>query len=313
MVRPPRFPRAPAVTRARLLAGAALLAALVVPSPAPAATRPGCSATVKARTVAYVRLPGVPVTATSLDLYVPSAACRRGRAPVVMWVHGGGYRVGDKANQIADKRRLFNGRGWIFVSVNYRLTVAGAPSSAHYPDHYRDVAASVAWVRGHVAARGGDARRVALLGHSAGADIVANVTTDARWLAERKLGLRAVRCAAPLDTAGFDKTRVPVDDPEQAQWREALGTNPDFARDTSPTLLARAGTGIPPTLTVVRGKPLRRSIEAAYAIRLRQLGVPATTVDASSLTHAQVARMIGASGDQVVTPPLVRFLSSCLR
>lgn len=119
---------------------------------------------------------------------------------MVVWVHGGGYRIGDKANQVADKRRLFNARGWIFVSVNYRLTVAGVPGSAHYPDHFRDVAAAVAWVRRHIGARGGDRTRVALLGHSAGADIVSNVTVNPRWLRERRLSLRAVRCAGPLDT-----------------------------------------------------------------------------------------------------------------
>ena len=42
-----------------------------------------------------------------------------------MWVHGGGYSVGDKKNQVADKVHLFNEHGWMFVSVNYRLTRPG--------------------------------------------------------------------------------------------------------------------------------------------------------------------------------------------
>ena len=94
----------------------------------------------------------------------------------------------------------------------------------------------------------------------------------------------------------------------------ALGNDPSYAVDTSATLLARAGRGIPPTITVVRGNGLRRSIEADYAARLRSLGVPAATIDASRrLTHAQVSRRIGAPGDQVMTPPLMAFLRGCLR
>lgn len=79
----------------------------------------------------------------------------------------------------------------------------------------------MAWTRSHIAARGGDPRRIALLGHSAGADIVSNVTANPTWLRERRLPLRAIRCTGPFDTAGFDKTRVPADGPEQTQWRAA--------------------------------------------------------------------------------------------
>ena len=67
------------------------------------------------------------------------ACCRRGRrAPVVMWVHGGAYRAGDKGNTARPKARLFNRRGWVFVSVNYRLTRPGVSWSASWPDHFRE-------------------------------------------------------------------------------------------------------------------------------------------------------------------------------
>jgi carboxylesterase type B len=51
----------------------------------------------------------------SLDIPAPPHA---ENAPVVMWVHGGGYIIGNKANHRENKIRLFNGQGWIFVSVN---------------------------------------------------------------------------------------------------------------------------------------------------------------------------------------------------
>ena len=108
-------------------------------------------------TVAYRTVAGVARDLTSLDLYVPPKRCRRRKAvaPVVVWVHGGGYRRGDKAQQVADKVALFAKRGWIFASVNYRLSRPAA-GNARYPDHYNDVASAVAWLREHVRGRGGD-------------------------------------------------------------------------------------------------------------------------------------------------------------
>lgn len=286
--------------------GLVVLACAAVPSDAGARS----CAPVRPETVAYRHVRGAPVAATSLDLYRPVPACRRGRAPVVVWVHGGGYHLGDKATNMGDKVRLFTARGWIFVSVNYRLTRQGDATSAHWPDHYDDVAGAVAWVRRHIATRGGDARRIALLGHSAGADIVANETADPRYLRRWGLTPRAIRCQGPLDTEGFDKTRASSS--AQAAWADSLGTAPDYLRTTSATLQARRGTGLPPTFTVFRGTPRRQAIERGYAQRLRALGVRVTLVDARSLTHEQVNRRLGAAGDNVVTPPLVRFLARCL-
>ncbi len=292
-------------------AACAIMAAVAA---GPAAART-CTPATAPQTMAYAHLPGVALKLTSLDVWAPNPKCRAGnrRAPVVMWVHGGGYQVGDKRNAVADKVKLFNGRrGWIFVSVNYRLSKAADPASARYPDHFRDVAASVAWVRANISRWGGNPHRIALLGHSAGADIVSNVTVNPVWLGERRLPLRAIRCAAPLDTEGFDKTRVRDDDKTSVQWRLAFGNNPSYKLDTSATLLVRRGRHIPSTFTVFRGLPLRRSIETAFRDALVRVGVATRLVDASSLTHGQVNSRIGAPGDTVMTKPLMSFLRSCL-
>lgn len=268
----------------------------------------GCATPGLATTVAYRALPGVPANSVSLDIHAPAKACR---APVVMWVHGGGYQKGDKANGQADKIRLFNSKGWIFISVNYRLTVAGDLDSAHFPDHYDDVAAGVSWVHRSIARWGGDPTKVALLGHSAGADIVSNVADNPRYLARTGLGLDALVCAGPLDTEGFDKAAA--DAAEKPQWVEALGNDPNYVRETSATQVATAGTHVPPTIGVYRGTAGRQRIETAYLDRLHALGVPATRIDARTLSHAEVTSRIGAPGDTVMTPPLVAFLTGCFR
>lgn len=263
-------------------------------------------------TVAYQTIQGVDPNLLSLDIYLPANSCN---APVVMWVHGGGYTNGDKTNQISNKKRLFNQQGWILVSVNYRLTKPGQPYSAKFPDHFLDVAASVAWVNANIARYGGDPTKIALMGHSAGADIVSNVVTNPTYLAQQGLGLNAVICAAPLDTAGFDKT-LPSNssaDNEKIQWKNALGNNPNYLSETSATLSIKPGIGIPPMIGVVRGNQQRQQIETDFLVRLKSAGIPATTINARSLSHAEVNKQIGAPGDTVMTQPVMSFLNRCFQ
>ena len=150
--------------------------------------------------------------------------------------------------------------------------------------------------------RGGDPRRMALLGHSAGADIVSNVAVNPRYLRSHGQRLSALRCFAPLDTAGFDKPRASPR--EQVQWRLALGNQPDYMTSTSATLIARRGTGIAPALTVYRGTPRRQRIETAFAARLRALGRAGDPGGRPAAQPRPGERSHRAPGDTVMTPPL---------
>jgi len=281
-------------------------------NPTPSGVSEQCAQPDLPKTVAYKTVVGVDPNLLSLDIYLPAAPCH---APVVMWVHGGGYMVGDKGNQIEDKVSLFNQQGWIFVSVNYRLTKPGEPFSAQYPDHYLDVAAAVAWVQTNIIKYGGDAGRIALLGHSAGADILSNVAVNPTYLGEYGLGLETIVCAGPLDTKGFDKQKAGSKVPggEEVQWQNALGNNPDYMAETSATSLIQPGIGIPPMIGVVRGTPERQRIEVDFLAELVSVGINATTIDARALSHSEVNSQIGASSDGVMTQPIVAFLSECFK
>ncbi len=272
-------------------------------SPAQASSTP--TAFPLSATVAYKAVAGVDPNLLSLDIHAPGDAHN---APVVMWVHGGGYAIGDKANQVTDKITLFNGQGWILVSVNYRLSVPGK-GAAQFPDHFLDVAAAVAWVKEHIPSYGGDPNRIALAGHSAGADIVSNIAVNPIYLKEYGLQLSALSCAAPLDTEGFDKAQA--GDSEKANWVNALGNNPNYITETSATLLIQPNIGIPPMLGVTRGIERRQQIATEFIAALRAAGIDAILVDATSLTHDEVNRQIGAPGDTVLTPPLMDFLKGC--
>jgi acetyl esterase/lipase len=300
------------------LVGALVLAATACeptdPTPTTTTTTttrpPTCTATGLPTTVAYRTIPGVAADLTSLDLHVPAGTtCRK---PVVLWVHGGGYQSGDKANGMAAKKALLNSRGWILVSVNYRLTTPGSATSARFPDHYDDVASAVAWVHGNIARYGGDPGRIALLGHSAGADIVSNVAAQPSYLASKGLPLSVLDCVGPLDTEGFDKVASGTTG-EDVQWKVALGNNPNYLTETSANLLITPASDHPPAIGVYRGTALRQAIEKAYVAEVAATGAATVLIDARSLSHAEVNQRIGAAGDAVMTPPLLAFLTTCLR
>lgn len=108
-----------------------------------------------------------------LDLYRPFDA--RG-ADVLVFVHGGAFVRGAKSGPqgVYDNvPRWFARQGFVGVNVEYRL----APE-APYPQGALDVAAAMQWVHEHIAGHGGDAGRILLMGHSAGATHVASHATD---------------------------------------------------------------------------------------------------------------------------------------
>ncbi len=91
---------------------------------------------------------------------------------------------------------FFNTHGWIYISVNYRLS----PAVAH-PTHCEDVAKALAFTARHVAEWGGDAKRLHLSGHSAGAHLASLVALNDRFLKAEGLSPAMVRAVVLLDTA----------------------------------------------------------------------------------------------------------------
>jgi acetyl esterase/lipase len=94
-------------------------------------------------------------------------------APVLVFVHGGGFVGGDKhvpGTPMYDHIGAWAVRnGWVGVTITYRL----APGHT-WPTGAQDVAAAVQWVRDNIASYGGDPSRVVVAGHSAGCVHVAS-------------------------------------------------------------------------------------------------------------------------------------------
>lgn len=272
---------------------------------------PRCSSDgVAVRDLSYRTVAGVDPAQLTLDVYpvATSGKC----APVVMWVHGGGFRRGDKTGAIDDKVRLFNAEGWIVVSINYRLTTPTSPQPS-YPGPFDDAATAVRWVRDNIAGYGGDPDRLAVLGHSAGASIVASLATDDRLLSAASVALSDVSCAGPLDTEQFDLMAMQrLADGEDGSLTPVYGSDPAVLADISPINNIAAGKGIPPMIVASRGSAGRQSIVADFVTTLEAAGVEVVVIDAQNLDHEAVNRSIGAANDQTMTPHLLEFLRGCL-
>ena len=265
-------------------------------------------------TRAYADYPGVDPDLTSIDLYLPASGSDRCvDRPLVVWVHGGAWHEGDKTDHIADKAALFTEAGYVFASVNYRLTDGSDPPTPQYPVHDQDVADAIAWLSDHANEFGVDPGRVAAFGHSAGGGIVAAVATDPRYLDEHGLDLDAIRCAGSIDGEGYDiAAGAEHPDPRVREpYLNAFGSDPVEWTAASPLEHIAPGKSIPDYLVVSRGPSMRLELHHEFIDALRGADVPVTVVDATSLDHETVSADIGKAGDTVVTPPLMAFLDAC--
>jgi acetyl esterase/lipase len=106
------------------------------------------------------------VHALQLDLYLP-ARPKEGAAPAIVFVHGGGWRAGVRANFAPMAIRMAE-RGYAAATISYRLS-----PEAPYPAAVQDARAAVRWMRTHAGEYGIDPARIAIGGGSAGGQIAA--------------------------------------------------------------------------------------------------------------------------------------------
>lgn len=98
-----------------------------------------------------------------LDMYLPKNATEV--LPLIIWIHGGGWRFGDR-RLAPELSRYFAARGFAMASIEYRLS-----GEAVFPAQVHDVKAAIRWLRAHAEQYGFDAERIGLWGSSAGAHL----------------------------------------------------------------------------------------------------------------------------------------------
>ncbi|MCB1039388.1 MAG: alpha/beta hydrolase [Acidimicrobiales bacterium] len=120
-----------------------------------------------------------------LDLYAPTGDALAKR-PAIVWVHGGSFKSGSKASsELVDEAKAMAKRGYVNVSIDYRLDPNGCSASAPTGACLtaitwakEDAQAAVRWLRRYASTYGVDPTRIAIGGSSAGAITALNVGYD---------------------------------------------------------------------------------------------------------------------------------------
>ncbi|WP_237060371.1 alpha/beta hydrolase [Microbulbifer sediminum] len=137
---------------------------------------------------------GVPLT---LDIYVPSTA--RASYPVVVIYHGGGWLLNDNSIMDSAARYLAEEGEFVVANMNYRL-LGDNGNTTRMNEIIEDALGGLLWVKAHIEDYGGDPRRVAVTGDSAGAHLAAMILMAGQNLSGAGFG---------AGKPGFDPTYLP--------------------------------------------------------------------------------------------------------
>jgi len=226
-----------------------------------------------------------------LDLIKPAG---NARAPVLLFVHGGGWSIGDKAHAAPGKARWASSKGWAFASANYRLV----PQST-VEQQAADVASAIAWLRANAAKQGLDPNRIVLMGHSAGAHLVALVGTDPHYLKAAGVPMSAIQGVVLLDGAGYDVAPQANStfNPVKPMYDAAFGNDPKRQAALSPTLQAAAPNVGRWLILPIAGRPDSRNQSNGLADALTKAGASATVVVVPGESHGSLNKGLGETGD----------------
>lgn len=227
---------------------------------------PGQTSTMRVDDLLFATEDGVALHA---DLYLPCHTDER-LVPVIVWVHGGAWRVGDR-RLAPDLSRFFAARGFAMASIDYRLS-----TQALFPAPVHDVKTAVRWLRSVASVYSFDRDRIGLWGSSSGGHLAALAALSGAGVFENAASPYSAYPSAvqafvdgygPTDFLQMDAHRppdgTPSDDPESmllpAGLRSSLAdspesrllgapieTCPERVREANPITYARAGA--PPGL-----------------------------------------------------------------
>lgn len=261
--------------------------------------------------VQYAETSGVRADRQTLDVYPAESGAGN---PVVVYVHGGGWVTGDKSEVGAKPDWIRTEHGGVFVSTNYRLSARDGSGPTH-PVHVRDVARAVAWTLDNATTYGGDPRQVFLLGHSAGAHLVALVAVAREYLADQGHDPGTLAGVFPVDSVMYDLPWLYEREPELRRSIDAaIGTSRRAHRDASPVHRVDGADGDLPAFVFAYTDGVGRRSTARLVERLTGVGVESRVVDRTGIPasppqrHLLVDRELGTPGD-----PLTAVLDAAIR
>ena len=221
------------------------------------------------------------------DVYLPAQARN---APVILFVHGGGWANGNKDNPgvVENKAAYWLPRGYVLVSINYRMRPDTAPI-----DQARDVARALADVQKRAPSWNADPANVLLVGHSAGAHLAALVgASSTLW---RDAGATRPRGVVSLDSGALDVPLTMKKPPLPRIYHTAFGRNPaDWIAASPYHQLARDAV---PMLFVCSSRRQDACPQGrAMVENAKALGVPMDVLP-EDLSHGEVNRDLGLPSD----------------
>ena len=228
-------------------------------------------------------------------------------APLVVFVHGGGWKRGDMTMMDGSAKLTdWQGKGYAVASLDYRLV-----PQATVEQQAADVSSAVAYLRSHAATFGFDPSRIVLIGHSAGAHLVALVGTDPSYFRAAGLKLSDVKGIVPLDGAAYDVPRqLVIGAPLMHKtYVQAFGSNPARQKKLSPTFNAAAPNALRfLILHVQRPDGVAQSKELAAALKKAGTPVEIQGFPGTGLKgHAEINRQLGEP-DYPATPVVDAWL-----
>ncbi len=252
----------------------------------------------------YKQAAGVDPNLLSVDIYTPKTKgiCNT-KYPIMIYVHGGGWQIGDKRNVIQNKAAYFPSHGYVFVSVNYRL----APE-VMYPVFNQDAAEAVKWVYDNADKYSADNTHIIIMGHSAGGGIISSISTDERYLNNAGIPLSTLKCAISLDTEGYNVSAKASENTKV--YQPSFGSDETIWPDASPINHISADKGIPSFFIVTRGSAIRVEGAAKFQQKLIESGIYAQLIETPSLDHEGVNAAVGDQNDILITPKLQEFLDT---
>jgi len=279
---------------ARLLLALAAAATSLWAAPAPSAWLDPATPVQVARNLAYGKDP-----LQRLDAYVPLHPA----GPVLVVVHGGAWRFGDKASpaMIRPKVAYWTARGYVVVAVNYRLLPAADPL-----EQARDVARALALVQRQAPSWGADPKRVVLMGHSSGGHLV-SLLNAAPEFAQAE-GASPWRGAVNLDGAALNVVDL-MKQPHARLYDRAFGRDPAFWERVSPYHMLQRKP--PPPLLIVCSS--LRALSCPQADPFERKASPLghqITIWHQAKTHMDLDRQLGLPG--VYTDSVALWINSIL-
>ncbi len=246
-----------------------------------------------------------------LDLFLPKERDSDSPLPVIVFIHGGAWRAGDKRGGQGRVRPFVSSGQYAGVSVGYRLT-----GEAQWPAQIHDCKAAIRWIRANAKRHGLDPDRIGVWGTSAGGHLVAMLGTSAGVPAmDGDLGPHnkvstAVACVVdffgPTDFLQMDAHRVPgstmahdpADSPESQLVGGAIQSHPDRVATANPITYVTADD---PPFLIMHGDddrlvPIHQSV--IFDKALQRAGVDVTFVPVKGAGHG----LRGVNTSDQVTP-----------